>query len=259
MFSATNYRHCMLLMAALFFMGDINVAYAIGGDSTDGKWEYSLSPLFLWAQGIQGTSQIGPVTAPLDITFKNALSNLEATFTVHFEMKRDRLTLFGEYQYVNLAPEAEAPNGVTLDIGFKDTIGELGAAYWVHGTEKTDWELLGGTRYTKQKLDVSVENGPHLLDVESDWWVGFFGGRMSAALSENWTFNGRLDYGIGSGDTNRIWNFAAMFNYRFKGWGSVFAGYKYMNYDYDNGRTGFDHYGYDASQQGPLLGLTFHW
>jgi predicted porin len=259
MFSATNYRHCMLLMAALFFMGDINVAYAIGGDSTDGKWEYSLSPLFLWAQGIQGTSQIGPVTAPLDITFKDALSNLEATFTIHFEMKRDRLTLFGEYQYVNLGPEAEAPNGVTLDIGFKDTIGELGAAYWVHGTERTDWELLGGTRYTKQKLDVSVENGPHLLDVESDWWVGFFGGRMSAALSENWTFIGRVDYGIGSGDTNRIWNFAAMFDYRFKDWGSVFAGYKYMNYDYDNGRTGFDHYGYDASQQGPLLGLTIHW
>jgi predicted porin len=259
MFSATNYRHCMLLMAALFFVGNTNVAFAVGGDSTDGEWKFSLSPLFLWAQGIQGTSGIGPVTAPLDITFKDALSNLEATFTVHFEMKRDRLTLFGEYQYVNLGPEAEGPMGGELDIGFKDTIAELGATYWVFGTAKTDWEILGGARYTKQKLDVNVVDGPHLLDVNNDWWVGFFGGRMSAALSEKWTFIGRADYGIGSGDSNSILNLNIMFDYRFRNWGSAFAGYKYMSYDYDNGRTGFDRYLYDATQQGPLLGLTFHW
>jgi hypothetical protein len=45
----------------------------------------------------------------------------------------------------------------TLKIDFKDTIGELGIAYWVFGTEKTNWEVLAGKRYTKQKLDVSIE------------------------------------------------------------------------------------------------------
>jgi hypothetical protein len=89
MISGTNYRSYIWAMAALFSIGNINIAYAIGSNSTDGEWEYTLAPLFLWAQGIEGTSEIGPVTAPLDITFKNALSNLEATFTVHFEMKRD--------------------------------------------------------------------------------------------------------------------------------------------------------------------------
>jgi len=148
----SEYRHklCILLTAALLSLGSINVAHAVEGDSTDVEWEYSLSPLFLWAQGIAGDSVIGPVSAPLDITFKDALSNLEMTFTVHFEMKKDKLTLFGEYQYVNLGPEAEGPMGGTLDIGFKDTIGELGAAYWLFGTEKTNWEILGGTRYTRQ-------------------------------------------------------------------------------------------------------------
>jgi len=89
--------------------------------------------------------------------------------------------------------------------------------------------------------------------------VGFLGGRMSAALSENWTFIGRADYGVGSGDTNRIWNLSAMFDYRFKNWGSAFFGYKYMNYDYDNGIRGLEHYAYDATQQGPLIGLAIHW
>ena len=258
MTSGANFKKCMLVTAALFFLGTINTAHAIGGNSTDGEWEYILAPLFLWAQGIEGTSGIGPVSAPLEITFKDALSNLDATFTVHFEMKRDKLTLFGEYQYVNLGPEAEGPMGGQMNIGFKDTIAELGVGYWVFGTEKTNWELLGGARYTKQKLDVSIEDGPHLLDVNNDWWVGFFGGRMSAALSENWTFIGRVDYGIGSGH-NSIWNLTAMFNYRFRSWGSAFVGYKYLNYDYDNGNRGLDRYTYDATQQGPLIGLAIHW
>ena len=86
----------MLIMAILLSTGSINIAHAVGGNSTNGEWEYSLSPLFLWAQGIQGDSGIGPTTTPLDITFKDALSNLEGTFTIHGEMKRDALTLFAE-------------------------------------------------------------------------------------------------------------------------------------------------------------------
>ena len=215
--------------------------------------------MFLWAQGIEGTSTIGPVTAPLDITFKDALDNLEATFTLHFEAKRDKLTLFGEYQYVNLAPEAAGPMGGTLDIEFKNTIAELGVGYWVFGTETTDWEIIGGGRYTKQTLGLTVEDGPELPSISNDWWVGFLGVRMSAKLSNKWTFFGRADYGLGSGDTNKTGNLSFMFDYRFKQWGSAFLGYKYLNYDYDNGKTGLDHYGYDARQQGPLLGLNLHW
>jgi hypothetical protein len=259
MFSHINFKKTLLLLATVIFIVNSNNVLADGGDSTDGEWQYSLSPLFLWAQGIEGSSTIGPVSAPLDITFKDALSNLEATFTVHFEMKRDKLSLFAEYQYVNLGPEAEGPMGGTLDISFKDTIGELGASYWVFGTEKTNWEILGGTRYTQQKLNLTLENGAQPADISNDWWVGFFGGRMSAQLSENWTFIARADYGLGSGDSNSIFNLNAMFDYRFRNWGSAFIGYKYMSYDYDNGKNSFDRYAYDATQQGPLLGLTFHW
>ncbi len=226
MFPDSKMRYGILLTVAVLSIGSANTVYAAGGDSTEGEWQFSLAPLFLWAQGIEGGSTIGPVTAPLDITFKDALSNLEFTFTVHFEAKRDKLTLFGEYQYVNLAPEAVGPMGGTVDIGFKDTIAELGAGYWVFGTETTDWEIIGGGRYTKQKLGVSVEGGPDLINISNNWWVGFFGGRMSATLSNKWTFIGRADYGLGSGDTNDIWNLNVMFDYRFKHWGSAFIGYK---------------------------------
>jgi hypothetical protein len=244
----------------LFVLGGVNVAHAVGSNSTNGEWEYSLAPLFLWAQGIDGTSTIGPNAAPLDVEFKDALSNLEAAFTVRFEAKRDALTLFGEYQYVDLGPTADGPGPTTLDVSFKNTISELGAAYWVYGTGKTDWEVIGGARYTKQELSVAIKNGPKLPgSVNESWWVGFLGGRVSAEISQNWTFIARADYGLGSGDTNRIWHLAAMFDYRFRDWGSVFVGWKHLDYDYDNGKKGLDRYAYDASQTGPLLGLNIHW
>ena len=83
MFSGNSFKGYILLIAGLVSMLSINLSYADGGDSTNGEWEYSLAPLFLWAQGIEGTSTIGPVEAPLEITFKDALSNLAGTFTVH--------------------------------------------------------------------------------------------------------------------------------------------------------------------------------
>ena len=251
---------CMtLMMAALLSVGSSNVVYAIGGNSTGGEWEFTLAPLFLWAQGIEGSSTVGPSSLPLEVTFEDAFDNLEAAFTIHYEMKRDALTLFAEYQYVDMGPTAEGPMNTELNIGFKDTIAELGAGYWVFGTERTDWEVIGGARYTKQELDASVKGGPKLVSVDENWWVGFFGGRMSAELSKNWTFIGRADFGVGPGETNRMWNLNAMFDYRFKDWGSVFAGYKWMDYDYDNGENEFDRYAYDATQQGPLVGLNIYW
>jgi predicted porin len=258
MFGMSNKLTASMMITLLSMVG-VNVAHAVGGNSTGGEWEYSLAPLFLWAQGIEGTSTMGPTTSPLDVTFEDAFDNLEATFTVHYEMKRDALSLFAEYQYVDLGPTAEGPMNTELNIGFKDTIAELGAGYWLFGTERTDWEIIGGVRYTKQDMDVSVKGGPKLVSVDEDWWVGFFGGRMTGKLSENWTFIGRADFGVGSGDTNRIWNLNAMFDYRFRDWGSVFAGYKWMDYNYDNGENGLDRYAYDATQQGPLVGLNIHW
>lgn len=259
MLSGSSIKCVTRFVSALLFTLITSVVHAAGGNSTNGEWEFSLAPLFLWAQGIEGTSSIGPTQTPLDIKFEDAFDNLEATFTIHYEMKRDALSLFAEYQYVDLGPTAEGPMNTELNIGFKDTIAELGVGYWVFGTERTDWEVIGGARYTKQDMDVSVKGGPKLASVDESWWVGFFGGRMAGKLSENWTFIGRADFGVGSGDTNRIWNLVGMFDYRFRDWGSVFVGYKWMDYNYDNGELGLDRYAYDATQQGPLLGLNFHW
>lgn len=225
--------------------------------ASDDKWRFTLSPLFLWGMNIDGTSTIGPVSAPLDLNFTDdILENLAAVFTFHFEAQKRNWTFFAEYQYVDLDPSAETSFGIDANIDFKDQLGELGVAYKVASFGINDLQVLGGARYTRQDLDVKLGPGVQLLDVGESWWDGFAGLRIFTHISENWTFIGRGD--IGTGGSDFIWNIVGMIDYQFKDWGSVFFGYKWLDYDYDNG-SGLDRYAYDALQQGPLAGLSFHW
>ena len=58
------------------------------------EWQFALSPLFLWGMNLDGTTAIGPVTAPLELDFKDdVFENLAAAFTVHFEAKKNDLAL----------------------------------------------------------------------------------------------------------------------------------------------------------------------
>ena len=228
-----------------------------GTNSTDDEWHFMVAPLFLWGLNIDATTEIGPVTAPLNLDFKDdVLENLAAVFTIHFEARKKDWTIFAEYQYAELDPSMATPVGTTADINFTDQLGEIGVAYKVGTFGINDIEILGGARYTRQDIDVKLNPGPQLVDVTEHWWDGFAGLRIFTHISDNWTFIGRGD--IGGGGSDLIWNVAAMFDYQFKNWGSVFFGYKWMDYDYENG-SGMDRYAYDALEQGPLAGLAFYW
>ena len=250
-----NHRVTAFLLITL-----LGVAAPTQSAEQSDDWEFMVAPLFLWGMGIEGTTSIGPVSAPLDIEFKDALENLDGLFTIHFEAQKRDLALFAEYQYVNLGPEAQLPTGAKVNVSFKNTMAEFGAGYRVAGNDSNDVEIIGGTRYVKQELNASGLPSPPLpissLGTKESWWDVFVGGRVTSQLSDRWKFVGRADVGTGGSDVT--WNLVGMFDYRFRDWGSVFFGYKWMDFDYEDG-SGVNRYAYDATQQGPLAGLAFYW
>ena len=253
-------RHSNLLyLTAIGCLIGIAAPVAADTSANSDDWQFSLAPLFLWGMSINGDSQIGPVDAPLHLDFTDdVLSNLDAVFTVHFEAKKRDWTLFTEVQYADLEPSVKIKGtSQEVDVSFKDTLWELGAAYRAAHIGNSDLEVLFGARYTRQQNKTKAQNGVTLVDVDEDWWDGFVGGRVITRISDKWHFEGRGD--IGTGGSDHVWNLAGFFDYRFKDWGSVFFGYKWMDYDYDNGKNGPDRYTYDARQQGPLAGLTIYW
>lgn len=234
----------------------VGPAMATDSRYLDDEWHFTLSPLFLWGMSIDGSSTVGSEELPLEVDFNDVLENLSFVFTVHYEMQKGDWTLFAEYQYVDLEPSFTTPPGGNADIDFQDQMAELGVAYRVASFGRNDLELLGGARFTGQDLDLKIGPGVQLLDVSDSWVDGFIGLRVFTHISENWTFIGRGDMGAGGSDF--VWNIALMVDYQFKDWGSVFLGYRWLDYDYDSG-SGTSRYAYDALQQGPLAGLSIHW
>jgi hypothetical protein len=222
------------------------------------EWQFALSPLFLWGMNVNGTQQIGSTVAPLELNFTDdILENLGAVFSFHFEAKKKDLTLFTEYQYVNLEPSTNISNGPTIDVDFTVQTAEFGAGYRVATWwGNTDVEPIVGLRWTYQDLEVGPRVGLNLVDSNESWWDVFAGVRLHTHFTDKWTLVSRGD--IGAGGSDLVWNVSFILDYQYKEWGSVFMGYRWLDYDYDNG-SGLDRYAYDATQQGPLAGFTFFW
>jgi len=230
--------------------------------ASSNNWQFTLAPLYLWGVSTKGTVQAGSPAAPLKLDFQDdLLENLEAVLTWHFEARKNDLSLFVEHQYIDLVPTTVLSTGEPVITGFKNTMVELGIAYTLFRNTRTDWQIIGGARLTKQILSVNgIPTPPSAFSSfnTSDRWVdAFIGGRVFTGFAEDWRFIGRAD--IGAGGSDLVWKLVGLLDYRFTNWGSVFFGYKVLDYDYDNELSGTDRYAYNATQQGPLVGISFYW
>jgi hypothetical protein len=220
------------------------------------SWQNTLAPLYLWGISMSGTMTIGPITAPVDIEFSDAVSDLEGIFTIHYEGAKGNWGVIADYSYLNLGPSAELPGGAVLGVDMKNTIGEVSALYRF-GADNP-WQLLAGFR--SYKLDVTINNlsPPPTINFTIDETINdfFVGGRYIREINDKWSFVGRAD--VGAGDSDLVWNVLLAFDYRFTKLLSGFVGWRALDYDVDTG-SGADTFKYDMNLSGPLFALAFHW
>jgi len=231
-----------------------------------GGWEYSIAPLYIWAKSIDGTSGLGPTESELDLDFKDdILENLDTAYTVHFEATQGDLSLFAQYNYSKLDPSVNAhvgPVPVKVSVDFEETIWEAGVRYVVANTGPTQWQVFGGVRGIDQDIDIKIKGeGPgqreRMVTGGDDWWHGFGGVGVTTKVSENWKFVAKADMGYKNSDNKSV-NVLALFDYRFRDWGSFFAGYRFLQIDYHNNESGADTYFFDGDQRGPAVGVKFY-
>lgn len=240
-----------------------------GHAAADEGWEFSVAPLYLWAKNIEGSSAVGGKEAPLDLDFKDdILDNLDSAFAIHFEARKNNLTLYAEYNYAKLDPTTSTSVGpivITSDVEFEDTLWEAGATWTFAQHGDSTWELLGAIRYAEHdiEVDISREGGPGILPLPDkitagdDWWQGVAGLRYTFQVTDRWSWRLRGDYGYGDSDNSSL-HAIGFLDYRFRDWGSFFAGYRYLDTDFDNGKNSASGYAFDGDQQGPVLGLAFY-
>ena len=251
-----------LVCSAILSMGSTQAIAESPGD-----WQYSIAPFYLWAKSIEGSSSMGGNASPLELDFKDdILENLDGAFAFHFEARKEKLTLFAEYNYAKLDPSstlALGPIEIKANVDFKDTMWELGTMYEFSDSGSTQWDILGGVRYFEQEIDIGLTGGagqgllPGKLSGGDDWWHFFGGLRVTTKLTERWRLRARADYGYRD-NNNKGTHALAYADYRFRDWGSFFAGYRYLDTDYDNEESGVKQYGSDITSQGPIFGVNFY-
>ena len=187
---------CCIVVSAL------SSSYAQAKDSAG--WKYSVAPFYLWAKNIEGSSSMGGNAAPLDLDFKDdILENLDGAFAIHFEAKKDNLTLFAEYNYAKLDPStalAIGPITAKVNVDFEDTMWEVGSMYEFADSGSTQWDILGGFRYLEQEIDIIIDTGgtglgllPRKISGGDDWWHVFGGVRVVTRITDRWSFRARAD------------------------------------------------------------------
>ncbi len=222
------------------------------------SWQNTLAPLYLYGVSMSGTLTSGPITAPLEIEFTDAVSDLEAIFTFHYEGAKGNWGIIADYSFLNIGPSAEIPGTpAVIDVDMKNTIAEVAGLY--RFGPNNPWQLLAG--YRTYQLDVTISGLPAGLPVSQvviDETINdfFVGGRYVRQINDKWSFLGRAD--IGAGDSDLVWNAVLAFDYRFTRLLSGVFGWRVLDYDVDRG-SGADTFKYDMNHSGPLFALAFHW
>ena len=130
---------------------------------------------------------------------------------------------------------------------------ELGVAYLVLDDFWYRLELLGGVRYLHVANKFNFYSDTlDSLSAKENIWDGFGGIRFTGILTDSISATVRADVGGGSSDL--VWNVAALVDWQYKHWGSVYAGYRVLDYKVSNEGLGLN-----LQAKGPVIGLTFYW
>ena len=242
-------KNCFAIVV-LMLAGMSSVADAQSGSD---EWQFSISPLYLWAVDIDGTMTVRDrFDQDFGVDFADAFDNLETAFTVHFEASKGRWGLMADAMYLNLAgsQDISTPGG-TADIEVENLLLEGAAGY----SFAESWYVIAGVRYLKFDSDIGfqLDIAPEIAVSES--WTDLFAGLLwRPKLGERWTFAGRFD--IGAGGSDLVWNASAILDFQIGKWAAILAGYRHLDYDYKNQNSGIE---VDMSMSGPVVALRFFW
>jgi hypothetical protein len=144
-------------------------------------WQNKLAPLYLWGVSMSGEMTSGPVSAPLEVDFSDAVSDLEGIFTLHYEDANGNWGIIAGYSFLNLGPSGSVPGTpISLDVDMKNAIGELAGMYRF-GAD-SPWQLLADIR--SYKLDATINGLPKKVTIDETLNDIFVGARYVQSIND---------------------------------------------------------------------------
>jgi len=223
------------------------------------EWHFVLKPLYLWYVSIDGSTTLSAPGGGGGESPVNS-SDLTGAFSFHFEAGKNKWNLFADYLYAEYTSK-DVTGPLEFLIGQNELtlhLAEFGGTYSLIKKPKYELEILAGIRYlnVKNKFTFNRSNLFNPLEGSADIWDGFAGARFTRKLTEGISVHARAD--IGTGNSDVLWNIILFVEWRYNDWGSIYAGYRWLNYDF-NEINGNNEFGIDIRAEGPGVGLGFYW
>jgi len=230
---------------------------ASAASAQDTGWKYSLTA-YLWTTktGVSAETPTGE-TVEAELSFSDALKDLDFAFMGAFEAHKGKLSLFTDGMYFKLSPTNSTPGPLTDSVTVRTqmTIISGYAAYRVFEDPGFAVDLAGGFRWANLDSDLSTSGGT-IGDTEfnssDDWADPVIGVRLSKQISEKVSATLFADYGGFSGDST-TWQTLVSVGYALNDRWTLRGGYRYMEFDREiDGRD------FSMDQSGLLIGATYN-
>jgi hypothetical protein len=258
-------------------------------------WMFTLAP-YVWMPSLNGSTTVKGRTTNVDVTFVDILEHTKIPkdlfgVMAYFEARNGRYSFFGDVVYLKVGLNGDmtrsrgtdnlnASVGASAGLKIEMVIAQLAAAYevarWASTSgpgSSTAIDLYGGVRGWWQKADASFDlggtvnvgdltfNPDRTLTASGDvsWLDPLVGVRLRQQFAPGMDLVMSGDVGGFGAGSKFSWQALAAFNYtlfvRNNVTWSGMIGYKALYVDYSQG-SGLNHYEYNMTMHGPILGLT---
>ena len=221
-------------------------------------WWYNITP-YAWIVATDGDMGVAGLAAPVDISMKDSLEDLEFSFMIGMEGGIDRWVfgldgIYGAFSDSASLPAAVVPlSDVTVD--FDQFFGRLHFGYQVIAEDNAKLTAFVGARYSHLATDIEF-SGPSVPNIDVDgsksWIDPVIGLHGFWEINDRWFLHGGGDIGGFGVSSDLIWQANVALGYRFTDSVSALVGYRGLGVDYSGG--GFL---VDTVAHGPAIGLSF--
>ncbi len=217
---------------------------------TDGDWDFTLAPLYVWMVNMDGDMTVMNKTVPVEADFGDIFDKLDQILTFHVEgWYQQRWGVLFDYSYLQLKDGTDSP---PIDATIKNYLTELAFLYR-HTSGDHSFDGLAGIRYTSMDVGLDVGMLPIEIDRDKSWTDPIIGLRWIWGFGEQWSVMARGDIGGFGVGTDFAWNLAGLVEWRPWSAVSFIGGYKALSQDYDEGD-----FKYDVLMHGPVLGVNIY-
>ena len=213
--------------------------------------------IYLLGPTLDGTSGIGPIDTDVDMSASDIFETLDGAFLGMYRGEGERWGVMIDVVYMDLKADGSGDGGAfSGEVEVEQTTAIASATYRLSPTA----QLMAGALYNDVSAGISLKGPTDRIREQragDDWVDPIVGVLFETPIGGgNWSFTGSAQLGGFGVGADLVTILTGSFSYRFNDWSSIDIGYRYLDFDYEDG-DGLDRFKFDMKEHGPAVGWRF--